>query len=161
MEILQQTARSPAGCLRGSDTSTPTRCRPVGRLFDGEPAEKEEQALPDGPITVGIDGGYVRASQQRAQRYLDLHPRERRHLDISEHLRQCQEQPWQTCAGNMVVSNWTTPSYYGETALGELRVNTWAVPQPAYASGGACDAEGLYIALDPMSVARISAMPGA
>jgi hypothetical protein len=36
----------------------------VGRLFDGEPAEKEEQALPDGPITVGIDGGYVRAAHK-------------------------------------------------------------------------------------------------
>jgi hypothetical protein len=33
-------------------------------LFDGEPAEKEEQALPDGPITVGIDGGYVRAAHK-------------------------------------------------------------------------------------------------
>ncbi len=33
-------------------------------LFDGEPLEQKEQALPDGPITVGIDGGYVRAAHK-------------------------------------------------------------------------------------------------
>jgi len=33
-------------------------------LFQGEPAEKEELAPPDGPITVGIDGGYVRATHK-------------------------------------------------------------------------------------------------
>jgi len=33
-------------------------------LFDGERVEQEEQPLPDGPITVGIDGGYVRASHK-------------------------------------------------------------------------------------------------
>jgi hypothetical protein len=30
-------------------------------LFEGEQMEQEEQPPPDGPITVGIDGGYVRA----------------------------------------------------------------------------------------------------
>ena len=33
-------------------------------LFESESAEKEEQAPPDGPITVGIDGGYVRAAHK-------------------------------------------------------------------------------------------------
>ena len=33
-------------------------------LFDGERVEQEEQPLPDGPITVGIDGGYVRAAHK-------------------------------------------------------------------------------------------------
>jgi hypothetical protein len=33
-------------------------------LFEGEPPEREEQAPPDGPITVGIDGGYVRAAHK-------------------------------------------------------------------------------------------------
>jgi hypothetical protein len=33
-------------------------------LFDGEQLEQEEQAPPDGPITVGIDGGYVRAAHK-------------------------------------------------------------------------------------------------
>ena len=33
-------------------------------LFDDEPSEQEEQALPDGPITLGIDGGYVRAAHK-------------------------------------------------------------------------------------------------
>src|SRR5215467_13458039 len=31
-------------------------------LFEGEPIEQEELAPPDGPITIGIDGGYVRAA---------------------------------------------------------------------------------------------------
>jgi hypothetical protein len=33
-------------------------------LFEGEQLEQEEQAPPDGPITVGIDGGYVRAAHK-------------------------------------------------------------------------------------------------
>jgi hypothetical protein len=33
-------------------------------LFDDEPGEQEEQALPDGPITLGIDGDYVRAAHK-------------------------------------------------------------------------------------------------
>ena len=33
-------------------------------LFDGEQMGPEEQAPPDGPITVGIDGGYVRAAHK-------------------------------------------------------------------------------------------------
>lgn len=33
-------------------------------LFEGEQLEQKEQALPDGPITVGIDGGYVRAAHK-------------------------------------------------------------------------------------------------
>ena len=33
-------------------------------LFEGEPIEQEELAPPDGPITVGIDGGYVRAAHK-------------------------------------------------------------------------------------------------
>jgi hypothetical protein len=32
--------------------------------FEGEPREQEEQPPPDGPITVGIDGGYVRAAHK-------------------------------------------------------------------------------------------------
>ena len=35
-----------------------------GRLFNGERVEQEEQPLPDGPITAGIDGGYVRAAHK-------------------------------------------------------------------------------------------------
>jgi len=31
-------------------------------LFEGREEEWEQQPLPDGPITVGIDGGYVRAA---------------------------------------------------------------------------------------------------
>lgn len=33
-------------------------------MFDDEPSEQVEQALPDGPITLGIDGGYVRAAHK-------------------------------------------------------------------------------------------------
>ena len=33
-------------------------------LFDREQMEPEEQAPPDGPITLGIDGGYVRAAHK-------------------------------------------------------------------------------------------------
>ena len=33
-------------------------------LFDDEPSEQEEQNPPDGPITLGIDGGYVRAAHK-------------------------------------------------------------------------------------------------
>jgi len=33
-------------------------------LFAGEETENEEQAPPDGPITVGVDGGYVRAAHK-------------------------------------------------------------------------------------------------
>ena len=33
-------------------------------LFEGDPIEAAEQAPPDGPITVGIDGGYVRAAHK-------------------------------------------------------------------------------------------------
>ena len=33
-------------------------------LFGDEPREQEEQAPPDGPITLGIDGGYVRAAHK-------------------------------------------------------------------------------------------------
>jgi hypothetical protein len=33
-------------------------------LFDGERVEQEQQPPPDGPITVGIDGGYVRAAHK-------------------------------------------------------------------------------------------------
>jgi hypothetical protein len=32
--------------------------------FDGSEEQWEQQPLPDGPITVGIDGGYVRAAQK-------------------------------------------------------------------------------------------------
>jgi hypothetical protein len=31
-------------------------------LFDRTQVDWEQQGLPDGPITVGIDGGYVRAA---------------------------------------------------------------------------------------------------
>lgn len=34
-------------------------------LFDGSEEEWEQQPLPDGPITVGIDGGYVRAAHKQ------------------------------------------------------------------------------------------------
>ena len=34
-------------------------------LFEGSEEEWEQQALPDGPITVGIDGGYVRAAHKQ------------------------------------------------------------------------------------------------
>jgi hypothetical protein len=33
--------------------------------FEGSEREWERQPLPDGPITVGIDGGYVRAAHSR------------------------------------------------------------------------------------------------
>ena len=33
--------------------------------FEGSEREWEEQPLPDGPITVGIDGGYVRAAHKQ------------------------------------------------------------------------------------------------
>jgi hypothetical protein len=36
-----------------------------GNLFDGSEAEWEQQPLPDGPITVGLDGGYVRAAHKQ------------------------------------------------------------------------------------------------
>lgn len=34
-------------------------------LFDGTEEDWEQQPLPDGPITVGIDGGYVRAAHKQ------------------------------------------------------------------------------------------------
>ena len=34
------------------------------RVFEGQPEEWEQQPPPDGPITVGIDGGYVRAAHK-------------------------------------------------------------------------------------------------
>ena len=34
-------------------------------LFDGSEEDWEQQPLPDGPITVGIDGGYVRAAHKQ------------------------------------------------------------------------------------------------
>jgi len=34
------------------------------RLFQDEPEEWEQQPLPDGLITVGMDGGYVRAAHK-------------------------------------------------------------------------------------------------
>lgn len=34
-------------------------------LFDGSEEDWERQPLPDGPITVGIDGGYVRAAHKQ------------------------------------------------------------------------------------------------
>jgi hypothetical protein len=34
------------------------------KLFEVEVAELDELAIPDGPITVGIDGGYVRAAHK-------------------------------------------------------------------------------------------------
>ena len=37
--------------------------RPLG-VFEDEPDEDDEQTPPDGPITVGIDGGYVRAAHK-------------------------------------------------------------------------------------------------
>ena len=36
-----------------------------GRLFEGSDADWEQQSLPDGPITVGLDGGYVRAAHKQ------------------------------------------------------------------------------------------------
>jgi hypothetical protein len=36
-----------------------------GNLFEGSEAEWEQQPLPDGPITVGLDGGYVRAAHKQ------------------------------------------------------------------------------------------------
>jgi type IV secretion system protein TrbJ len=57
-------------------------------------------------------------------------------------------------AGNMVVSNWTTPSYYGETALWGAAVNTGTAPQPAWQQAVLKMQKGLYIALDPMGYAR-------
>jgi hypothetical protein len=36
-------------------------------LFDGTDQDWEEQPLPDGPITVGIDGGYVRGLHKQGQ----------------------------------------------------------------------------------------------
>ena len=38
---------------------------PQLNLFEGSEEDWEQQPLPDGPITVGIDGGYVRAAQNR------------------------------------------------------------------------------------------------
>jgi hypothetical protein len=35
-------------------------------LFEAEPRENDQQQPPDGPITVGIDGGYVRAAHKEA-----------------------------------------------------------------------------------------------
>ena len=34
------------------------------RLFEGSDKDWEEQPLPDGPMTVGIDGGFVRERQE-------------------------------------------------------------------------------------------------
>ena len=34
-------------------------------LFEGSEEDWEQQPLPDGPITVGIDGGYVRAAHKQ------------------------------------------------------------------------------------------------
>ena len=34
-------------------------------LFEGLEEEWEQQPLPDGPLTVGIDGGYVRAAHKQ------------------------------------------------------------------------------------------------
>src|SRR5690349_16685173 len=34
-------------------------------LFEGSDQDWEEQPLPDGPITVGMDGGYVRATHKQ------------------------------------------------------------------------------------------------
>ena len=34
------------------------------RLFEGSDQDWEEQPLPDGPMTVGIDGGFVRAAHK-------------------------------------------------------------------------------------------------
>lgn len=38
--------------------------RPLNQ-FEGREEEWEQQPLPDGPITVGIDGGYVRAAHKQ------------------------------------------------------------------------------------------------
>jgi hypothetical protein len=57
-------------------------------------------------------------------------------------------------AGNMVVSNWTTPSYYGETALWGPAVNTGAATQPAWQQAVLQMQKGLYMALDPIGAAR-------
>jgi hypothetical protein len=37
----------------------------AGHLFEGSEADWEQQPLPDGPITVGLDGGYVRAAHKQ------------------------------------------------------------------------------------------------
>jgi hypothetical protein len=42
--------------------------------FEGSEQEWERQPLPDGPITVGIDGGYVRAAHISPD-YSDRDPR--------------------------------------------------------------------------------------
>ena len=34
-------------------------------LFEGSEEDWQQQPLPDGPITVGIDGGYVRAAHKQ------------------------------------------------------------------------------------------------
>jgi hypothetical protein len=34
-------------------------------LFEGVEEEWEQQPVPDGPMTVGIDGGYVRAARKQ------------------------------------------------------------------------------------------------
>ena len=34
-------------------------------LFEGSDEDWEHQPLPDGPITVGLDGGYVRAAHKQ------------------------------------------------------------------------------------------------
>ena len=57
-------------------------------------------------------------------------------------------------AGNVVVSNWTTPSYYGETALWGAAVNTGAAPRSAWQQVALAMQKGLYLALDPISAAR-------
>ena len=57
-------------------------------------------------------------------------------------------------AGNMVVSNWTTPSYYGETALWGAAVNNGKAPQSAWQQAVLKMQKGLYIILDPMGYAR-------
>ena len=38
---------------------------PQGNLFEGSEAEWEQQPMPDGPITIGLDGGYVRAAHKQ------------------------------------------------------------------------------------------------
>ena len=63
-------------------------------------------------------------------------------------------------AGNMVVSNWTTPSYYGETALWGAAVNTGAAPQSAWQQAALAMQKGLYIALDPISAAAFDKLIG-
>ena len=51
----------------GPDTFRPV-VRKLGeeavRLFEGSDQDWEEQPLPDGPMTVGIDGGFVRAAHK-------------------------------------------------------------------------------------------------